>query len=146
MSFKFHLIIIKSELNTKGLNFLHLAGINLRTSYPNQDKLAHTLKWHKDYNGWLVLKAFVPLEIHSEPFLEYLDSTHRKYPFFSYPSKVNKNIKNTRKKYISHSNISLVNTSCFHREVAKKSYSETLIFTYLSHPDYNCSNFKLKKF
>ena len=135
--------IIKKQIKRKGINFLHLAGINLRASFSNQDQLAHTLKWHRDHNGWFVLKAFIPLEIYSESFLEYIDNTHRKYPYFSYPFKINKRLNNKIKNSISKSNISLVNTSCLHRESAKNNYMETLICTYLAHPDYNNSNFPL---
>ena len=135
--------IINKQIKNRGIKFLHLAGINLRASFSNQNKLAHTLKWHRDYNGWFILKAFIPLEIHSESFLEYIENTHRKIPYISYPFKMNKRTNKKIKNSISKSNIPLVNTSCLHRELAKNNYMETLICTYLAHPDYNSSNFTL---
>ena len=48
-------------------------------------------------------------------------------------------IKKFKSKLISRSNISLVNTSCIHRENKKTKESDTLIITYLTHPDYNNS-------
>ena len=135
---------IQDFLFKKGINFLKIAGINLRTSFPNQNLLAHTLKWHNDFNGWFILKAFIPLNIHEESFLEYKENTHRKNPFFTRNNATSRRtIKNNKSAFISKSNISLINSSCIHRENTKTKASDTLIITYLSHPDYNYSEFKI---
>ncbi len=139
---------IQNYFRKMNINFLNISGINIRTSFPNQNKLAHTLKWHNDFNGWFILKAFIPLDIHEESFLEYKDSTHRSNPFYTRNNATNAaTIKKFKSKLISRSNISFVNTSCIHRENKKTKESDTLIITYLTHPDYNNSppDFKFYK-
>ena len=59
-------------------------------------------------------------EIFEESFLEYKDSTHRRNPLYTRNNATNKAIiKKFKSKLISRSNISLVNTSCIHRENKK---------------------------
>ena len=73
---------IQNHFRKHNINFHYISGINIRTSFPNQNKLANNLKSNNDFNGWLILKVFIPLDIHGEFSQDYKDSNQRGNPFY----------------------------------------------------------------
>ena len=103
---------IQEFFRKKNIYFLNLSGINMRASFAGQKNFSHTLRWHRDYNSWGVIKVFIPVQIHKESFLEFIDNSQRSNPLFSYHISHSSNL-NTKKLNFSidKKNISVINTS-----------------------------------